>query len=28
MTNGKFKYLKYDITQKSYYPIELNIFQK
>ena len=28
MTNGKFKYLKYDRTQKGYYPIELNIFQK
>ena len=27
-TNGKFKLLKYDRRQFSYYPIELNIFQK
>jgi len=26
-TNGKFKLLKYDRRQFSYYPIELNIFQ-
>ena len=27
ITNGKFKLLKYDRRQFSYYPIELNIFQ-
>ena len=27
LTNGKFKLLKYDRRQFSYYPIELNIFQ-
>ena len=27
ITNGKFKLLKFDRRQFSYYPIELNIFQ-
>ena len=28
ITNGKFKFLKYDRRQFSYYPIQLNLFQK
>jgi len=28
MTNGKFKLLKWDRQEKTYYPIEINIFQK
>ena len=27
-TNGKFKLLKWDRQEKTYYPIEINIFQK
>ena len=28
MTNGKFKLLKWDRQEKTYYPIEINIHQK
>jgi hypothetical protein len=28
ITNGKYKILKWDRRQETYYPIELNIFQK
>jgi hypothetical protein len=28
MTNGKFKLLKWDRQEKTYYPIEINIYQK
>ena len=28
MTNGKYKLLKWDRQEKTYYPIEINIFQK
>ena len=28
MTNGKFKFLKWDRQEKTYYPIEVNIFHK
>ena len=27
-TNGKYKLLKWDRQEKTYYPIEVNIFQK
>jgi len=27
MTNGKYKLLKWDRQEKTYYPIEINIFQ-
>jgi hypothetical protein len=27
-TNGKFKLLKWDRQEKTYYPIEINIFHK
>jgi hypothetical protein len=28
ITNGKYKLLKWDRQEKTYYPIEINIFQK
>ena len=28
LTNGKYKLLKWDRQEKTYYPIEINIFQK
>ena len=28
ITNGKFKFLKWDRIQSGYYPIEINLFQK
>ena len=28
ITNGKYKVLKWDRQEKTYYPIEINIFQK
>ena len=28
ITNGKYKLLKWDRQEKTYYPIEVNIFQK
>jgi hypothetical protein len=28
MTNGKYKLLKWDRQEKTYYPIEINLFQK
>ena len=28
MTNGKYKLLKWDRQEKTYYPIEVDIFQK
>jgi hypothetical protein len=28
VTNGKYKLLKWDRQEKTYYPIEINIFQK
>ena len=28
MTNGKFKFLKWDRQEKTYYPIEIDLFKK
>jgi len=28
MTNGKYKFLKWDRQENTYYPIEINLFQK
>ena len=28
LTNGQYKLLKWDRQEKTYYPIEINIFQK
>jgi len=27
MTNGKFKFLKWDRQEKTYYPIEIDLFK-